>query len=193
MANKRTECLPVETGDMSAILDLCITSLEKRRGRPAEYPETPAGLADFTEKSLDYFRYVNKVNADPDEKKKLIPDIENWSLFLGVSRQTVFTYERRGGEWKAIIGQFKNAIAAVKKEMAMTYKVPPMLAIFDFVNNHNYMNTNRVELVPEVPEETQKQKQQRLELEQRIIDSNLVWDETAGEFVPAERGATNDI
>lgn len=140
------KALPIETNDMTAILDMTIEVSTKRAGRPAEYPNTKQGLDEFIQCTIDYFEYVNAINANPDLERKLIADIESWSVYLGITRKTLWMYEQRGGEWADCIQYYKNAIGAVKKQLALNYKIPPMIYVFDATNNHNYVNSTEFKL-----------------------------------------------
>jgi hypothetical protein len=66
-----------------------------------------------------------------------------WSTYLGITRQTINNYEHLyHSYYKDFIQQFKNSIAAIKKELAENGKINPMLHCFDFCNNYGYLNTN---------------------------------------------------
>lgn len=171
----------IETDDMTAILDMAIEASTARVGRPAEYPYSRAGLDAFIDKTLEFFQYVNDINANPDLERKLIPDIESWGVFLGVTRQTIWAYEKRGGEWKATIEYYKNAIAAVKKQLALNYKIPPMVYVFDATNNHGYVNSNEFKLTQGKPETENKDN-----VDEQIRAAGLVWNEDLQEFEPME-------
>jgi len=175
-------CEKLETDDMTAILDMVIDTSIKRMGRPAEYPFTAAGLEAFTQSTIDYFEYVNSVNMNPDLERKLIPDVENWAMYLGITRRTLLTYERRGGEWQSRIEYFKNAIGAVKKQLAMTYKIPPMVYVFDATNNHGYVNSNEFKLTQGKTEENSG----RANLEEQLKAAGVIWNDEKGEFEPRE-------
>ena len=133
---------PLATNDLTAILDLAISTAEKRRGRSATYPDTPQGLERFVDQSIEFFKYVNAINADESIQRKLIPDVESWTVFLGITRQTLLIYSRRGGEWLETIEGFKNTICACKKQLSFSGKLPPLVTIFDLTNNHHYLNTS---------------------------------------------------
>ena len=174
------QCLPLETNDMTAILNMTIEVSTKRAGRPAEYPNTKQGLDEFIQCTIDYFEYVNTVNANPDLERKLIADIESWSVFLGITRQTLWIYEQRGGEWADCIQYYKNAIGAVKKQLALNYKIPPMIYVFDATNNHNYVNStefkldnNGGQLITATADETARV-------------SDLIWSDITKRYEPME-------
>lgn len=126
---------------LEAVLNTTIESL--RQGRPPAYPETEQGLEDFRQTTIDYFQYVKDTNANPDIDKKLVPDIEGWAVFAGLTRRTILTYEKqRGEDWRNFIEQTKNAISACKKELAFHQQIPSVVFMLDACNNHGYTNTS---------------------------------------------------
>lgn len=176
---KRGEMRPLQTDDQTAILDIAISSLEQNRsGRPAAYPMTEAGLQRFKDDTISYFQHVQEVNQNSELEKKLIPDIESWAVYCGVTRQTIFGYERRGGEWTEFIRLTKEAILSAKKQLAMTFRIPPIVAIFDMTNNHNYVNTNKIEV------STDEKTAEVERVESAVSAAGLIWDEDRGEYVP---------
>lgn len=178
--NKGT-CLPLETNDMTAILNLTIDSCVKRQGRPYHYPPTKAGLEKFIQNSIDFFEYINGVNANPDIERKLIPDIENWAVYMGVTRTTIFAYEKRNNEWQEVIQFYKNAIGACKKQLALSHKIPPLIYIFDATNNHGYINASEFKI--QATQENIDTDANRIERE--LSEKGLVWNEQTREFEPA--------
>ena len=126
---------------LEAVLNTTIESL--KQGRPPAYPETEQGLEDFRQTTIDYFQYIKDTNANPDIDKKLVPDIEGWAVFTGLTRRSILTYEKQRGEnWRNFIEQVKNAIAACKKELAFHQQIPQVVFMFDACNNHGYTNTS---------------------------------------------------
>ena len=91
MAEQKTQykrkgtCEPLATNDLSAILELVIRNIETNKGRQAVYPDTQQGLTAFCDATLNYFRYVNSINADEEVEKKIVPDVESWCVYLGQS------------------------------------------------------------------------------------------------------------
>lgn len=177
-------CKPVETDDMTAILDMAITVSNKRLGRPANYSADKRGLDAFIGATIDYFEYVNTINANPDLKQKLIPDIESWGVFIGCTRMTINNYERRGQEWADVIAYYKNVIGAVKKQLALNYKIPPMVYVFDSVNNHHYYNSNEYRLTIDTAPDDDKSRNE--DYIRQAADMGLVWDEKTGKYIPME-------
>ncbi len=177
---KRFTPEPIRTDNtLDAVLNTTIESL--KTGRPPTYPDTPQGLEDFKQATIDYFQYVKDVNANPDIEKKLVPDIEGWAVFTSLTRRTILTYERqRGEDWKNFIEQVKNAICAAKKELSFHQQIPPVVFMFDACNNHGYTNTSefKIEAISDKPKERQ------LSLEEQVQQAGLIWDEEKGEFIP---------
>lgn len=178
--HKSAKCLPMETDDTTAILDMIIDKSTERMGRPCQYPNDKRGLEEFIQNTVSYFEHVNSINSNPDMERKLIPDIESWAVFLGITRATIFNYEQRGNDWREVIAYYKNAIASVKKQLALNFKIPPMIMAFDFCNNHSYINTSEYKLTTKV--ETSDTDTNRLERE--LVERGLVWDDEKKEFVP---------
>lgn len=175
------KCKPIETDDMTAILDLTVEAATRHMGRPAEYPNNRQGMDDFINTTIDFFEYVNSVNSNPNMERKLIPDIENWCAFLGISRMTLSHYHQRSGDWRDVIDYYKNSILAVKKQLAMSFKIPPVLLIFDAVNNHNYHNVNEFKLQTD---DAINRDDGESQLEKDIRKAKLVWNEDTKEFEP---------
>lgn len=175
------KCLPLETDDMSALLDMTIERCTARLGRPCHYTNDKKGLDDFINCTTEYFEYVNNINKNPDMERKLIPDIENWAVYLGITRQTIFHYEQRGGEWEQTISYYKNAIASIKKQLALNYKIPPMIYVFDATNNHGYVNSNEFKLTTPITEEYDRQSNI---LEREIKERGLIWNDETKEYEP---------
>ena len=156
-------CAPLGKTDLNAIVDLAIESCNHRHGIVI-YPETEEGLTAFWERSKDYLRYLADYNST-DPEVKLYPDIESWAMFIGMTRKTLFLYEKeRSAEWKDAIGYIKGCIAAAKKQLILSGRVPAVIGIFDLVNNHNYENTNRIQVSRnDEPESKQKSNAELLE------------------------------
>lgn len=167
------KCEPLLTGDLTATTDLILNSIEINGGHMRGYPNTTAGLEMFRANCIDFFRYVAELNANPDIERKLIPDIEAMCTYIGIARATLFTYEKRGTEWKSTIQYFKNVIATAKKQLALNHKIPPVVWIFDAKNNHGYNDIGE-----------QEQNEATDRIEEELTQAGLAWDEATGEFVP---------
>lgn len=172
---KRGQVGKVETDDQTEALSIAITSLKKHGGSGAIYPDNDEGFALFRERTINYLQHVQDVNMDESMERKLIPDMESWAVFCGITRQTLHTYEKRGGRWSDFICLTKEGITAVKKQLSFTYKIPPVVAIFDLTNNHGYRNTSQVEIATETEEKTAPRMSEE-EL-QRIVNERAELDD----------------
>lgn len=184
--------LPRTKGDLSPILQLCIDATTQRMGRPAEYANSRQGLEDFIQKTGDYFSYLQAVNnADQEdgeqdkERPRMIPDIESWCLYLGITRMTVHNYQSRGKEWNDTIEYYKGAIATAKKQLMLSGKIPPVLAVFDLANNHGYVNTSEFKVIAEPPKVEQERGE---DIEAKLTAAGLIWDADLQEYVPMPKG-----
>ena len=148
--NKGT-CETLEADSLQAVTKLAVSSLKRNKGRLAKYENSDEGLKLFMQKSCDFFEYVNEINNDLDEQKRLIPDIEGLCLHLGIVRDTLSEYSRRNEEWRNAIASVKQAISFAKKQLAFRGKIPPLIALFDLTNNHGYVSTSEFHLVAEQP------------------------------------------
>jgi len=103
-----------------------------RRGRPPKI-ETVAELREKTEEYIDYIQTANATGSC------LIPDVEGFALFIGVSRSTLYEWvNSRPREFSDALKSTLNAIAAAKKQLALRGKIPPLAFATDFNNNHGY-------------------------------------------------------
>lgn len=151
--------LPVEADETRAMIEMVKRQFlsPKVRGR-RKYPH----VDDFRAVIIEYFDYIGDSN---DAGANLIPDVEGFCTFAGISRETLNDWQRsRPGEFSETIGDLKNAIASCKKQLALRGKIPPIVFATDFNNNHGYTQKQTVELQPVNPlgdtpswEEIQKQ------------------------------------
>lgn len=133
------KCMPRTAGDLTASMDLILSSIATHKATPFKYPPTAAGLETFKLNCTDFFRYVAELNANEELETKLIPDIESLCLYIGIDRHTLMNYEARGGTWGETVRYFKNCLVTAKKQLALNYKIPPVLEIFDLKCNHGYI------------------------------------------------------
>lgn len=139
--------------ELDAILDVSLQGLARAREKGSQpmYSNSPEGLKSFKHDSEEYLTFVRNVNKTPTEggKLRLVPDIESWAAFLGVTRHMITGYEKRSSDWKSTIDAVKGVITACKKQLAFTGKMPPVLAIFDLTNNSDYVNASEFRLSAE--------------------------------------------
>jgi hypothetical protein len=114
--------------------------VQRKPGRPPKY-ETVEAFVDVVTRYIDYIEDKAKEGA------RLIPDIEGFCCFAGISRDTLNDWERtRPGEYSDTIKRFKTGIAAYKKQLALDGKIPPIVFATDFNNNHGYVQQHTLEV-----------------------------------------------
>lgn len=124
-------------------------------GKAAKYPNNEQGLQAFKADCIAYFRSLAQINTglEVDDQKPVKATIEGLVTSLGMTRQNLSkVYYQRGGEWKDLIDYVKECICSCKWQAAASGKTPPVLALFDFTNNHNYLSTSEFKKVPEIPD-----------------------------------------
>jgi len=138
--------LPVEADETRAMIEMVKRQFLSPKVRARrKYPD----LEDFKAVIVEYFNYIADSN---DAGSNLIPDVEGFCTFAGISRETLNDWQRtRPGEFAETIGDLKNAIAACKKQLALRGKIPPIVFATDFNNNHGYTQKQTVELQPVNP------------------------------------------
>ena len=63
----------------------------------------------------------------------------------------------RGEEWQTFIKQANTAIVAIKKQLIFNQQIPPIIGIFDLVNNTDYYrNSSEFKLTAEAKEPERK-------------------------------------
>ena len=179
------ECLSATGNDLAEISDFIASSLKSSGGKPSQYPDTPQGLEHFRQRSIEFFEHLAAVNEGKEVEQAVFADIELWAAFLGVTRQAIWYYERRGNDWRDTIQMFKNAIAALKKQAGLHYKIPPMVMAFDFCNNHGYVNTSEFKITTEP---LTKDEMERKDIDELIKENGLRWNEDTKSFEPREEG-----
>lgn len=143
--------------ESSDIYDLVISSMERHNTRPPVYSNTPEGFEQFKQMTICFIKEIRErnVGAENSKRMRLIPSVEMWATYLGVTRQTINNYEHSYEQYfQDYIKLFKNAIASIKKELAENGKINPMLHVFDFCNNYGYVNTNNFTITPPKADET---------------------------------------
>lgn len=106
------------------------------------------------------------------------PSVEGLALALGTTRQNLWLWEQSDVEMGEIIGRAKTLINAMLTDFAMNSKISPVFGIWLQKNHFGYSETKQIEIIP--PQENHKT------LEQQITESNLIWDDETGEFIPKE-------
>ncbi len=136
---------PGNMADLGALLDVSIEQIGSRQVKgKAIYDNSGSGLNNFLEATKHYFEYIRDANKSNEEK--LIPDVEGWCIFLGITRQTALNYSKRSSEWEESISYIKDAILAAKKQLAFRFRIPPVVYLNDVSNNHGYLNTSEFKI-----------------------------------------------
>ena len=111
------------------------------------YPNDENGYEAFRLNSISYLEYVQQVNASGNLKKQIIPDIEGWTNYIGITKDKLrYMRKSRSEKWTNLIDQMKNGISACKKQLALNGQISPVMAIFDLTNNHGYVNSNEFKI-----------------------------------------------
>ena len=145
----------LEPDDLTALTQLAVSSLKEHGGHIAKFESDQAGLEQFVQKSVSFFEYCNEINASLEPQQRLIPDIESWCCFLGITRQTLMKYTKRNQQWSDAIEMIKENIAMAKKQLGLRNRIPQMVLAFDLVNNHAYRNTTEFRITAEPKQETE--------------------------------------
>lgn len=138
----------INNNDLSPLFDMAIKGLT----RHAKFTNDEQGLNSFIELSTEYLRELATANETANENgnMRLVPDIESWAMYCGISRTTIHNYEHNyNDEWKAFIVKFKNTITSFKKSLAFAGKFSPVLLIFDLTNNNGYYNSSEFNIKAE--------------------------------------------
>lgn len=176
-----TDIVPITPHDsMQTVIQMGIESIQRERGGyPATYPNTADGLQSFQERTEQYFKTIHDHNAALEaDERGMLPDVEGWAIFAGISRTTLFSYEKRGGSWSRFIELVKDVIAAAKKAAANDFKTPPVFTIFDLKCNHGYVEKSELKVTTAADIET--------EIQDAIDARGLQWNEETGDYEPAE-------
>lgn len=179
LPTRKGKTIKGDAGNLDYTLDTALVTAVAHRGRPSVYPDTPEGLERFTENTMLFFDDVRQKNLV--NEIKIIPDIELWMVYLGITRQSLFRYSHRGGEWAERIEYYKTIILAAKKQLMLSGRIPPVFAVFDTVNNSDYRNTSEFRLQNDVTKEDAKNT-----IDDEIRNAGMVWDPVTKELIPAE-------
>lgn len=142
--------LPAVGDEMDAMYQMAKENMK----RNIQARKTHGGVRYETAEDLErgiiaYWDYLMEANA---KEIALLPDVEGLCAFLGITRKTMWEWERndvRG--FAATIEQAKNDIAACKKQIGLHGKIPPIVMAMDFNNNHGYTQRQEVVVTPNNP------------------------------------------
>lgn len=126
-----------EIGEIISITEQVLANPE------INYPNDEIGYEAFKNNSISYLEYIRQVNASGNLKTQIIPDIEGWTNYIGITKKKLQYMEKsRSEKWASIIDRMKNGISACKKQLALNGQLPTVMAIFDLSNNHGYVNAS---------------------------------------------------
>ena len=130
----------IETAQAVALCDMMLDGFKRsvadaergKGGRPRKL-ETVEEFREVAE------RYINYIKERALDGVRLVPDIEGFCAFAGISRETLNNWETaRPGAYSDTIKRLKTSIAAFKKQLAFAGKIPPIVFATDMNNNHGY-------------------------------------------------------
>ena len=130
----------IETAQAVALCDMMLDGFKRsvadaergKGGRPRKL-ETVEEFREVAE------RYINYIKDRALDGVRLVPDIEGFCAFAGISRETLNNWETaRPGAYSDTIKRLKTSIAAFKKQLAFAGKIPPIVFATDMNNNHGY-------------------------------------------------------
>ena len=125
---------------------LAIRSMDMIQGKaPFRTGNRYTTVEELQEAIKEYWQYIIQRNSGGE--LRIVPDVEGMALFLGTTRNTLRKWEvenTRG--FSETVQVAKNAIAAYKKQMGLSGKIPPVFAAIDFNNNHDYVQKQVTEI-----------------------------------------------
>lgn len=176
--------------ELHATIELAMQTLDNwHDGVQRSYPPTPEGLDLFIARSSAYLHYIDEENQKLVDSPKLIPDVESWCVYCGITRRQLYQFkERKSGDWENFIGYFMEVIASAKKQLALNGNIPSVIAMFDMVNNHDYHNTSEYKITNKLEAE-----KPQLTAEQLIEKSKQLPGFSAETSLLEEKRIPNDI
>lgn len=115
--------------------------IQQRTGRPPKY----ATVESFVDKVNEYMQYIS--DTFDNTGVELIPDVEGFCAFAGISRDTLNQWElNRPPEFSDVIKCLKTSIASYKKQLGMQGRIPPIVLALDFNNNHGYIQQQSIDI-----------------------------------------------
>ena len=159
----KQKTMPIVGNEMNKFLEMGLTTLQewKPRKNNSKYPDTEDGFFKFRMRTEAYLNFMMNANSNPDGDH-IIPDIEGWAVYLGIARPTLYNFKKRSDQWKEYIEYVAEVIGGVKKQLALKGNIPPVIAMFDLINNHQYHNTSEFHMVQTVVEDKPKLTQEEL-------------------------------
>ena len=138
---KNGKRLPV--GGMRAIYEMARRNVQEFEGTLNPEPKYQT-LDDLRQGIQQYWDFLIEAAESDDE---LIADTEGLCQFLGISRRTLLNWEKQNyNGFAQLIAETRTAIAACNKQIAKKGKMPALVFMADFNNNHEYVQKQQVEI-----------------------------------------------
>ena len=158
--------VPINNDDLTAMLDMGLNVIRSGRAG-AKYENSEAGLESFKQQTEAYFEWIMQTNADAQDRGQaigVIPTVEGWATFLGLTRKTIIRYSSERSEaWFDYITFIKNQIVHIKTVLAEKGQINSLVYFFDCANNgDSYVQANAVRIEVERPKEDKLTRQQML-------------------------------
>lgn len=142
---KNGKRLPVDVqkGGMRAIYEMARRNVQEFEGTLNPEPKYQT-LDDLRQGIQQYWDFLIEAAESDDE---LIADTEGLCQFLGISRRTLLNWEKQNyNGFAQLIAETRTAIAACNKQIAKKGKMPALVFMADFNNNHEYVQKQQVEI-----------------------------------------------
>ena len=105
---------------------------------PKEY-STPEQLTDC------FISYIDYIKESAERGAALIPDVEGFCSFAGVSRKRFLKMSDKA-DFYEVVQQILTAISQYKKQVAFAGGINPVILAMDLNNNHGYLGSNAVKI-----------------------------------------------
>lgn len=105
----------------------------------------PRNYEDANTLSDCFIDYIDYIKEAAGRGVDLIPDVEGFCTFAGISRKRFLELGKKT-ELYELTQQILTAIAAAKKQRALSGGINPVILAMDLNNNHGYTNTNNTKI-----------------------------------------------
>lgn len=89
---------------------------------------------------LLFIDYIEHLREMAERDIDIIPDVEGFCSFAGISRRKYRELEAKK-DFSTLISRINTAIAASQKQMGMKGIIPPIVLAMNFNNNFDYLST----------------------------------------------------
>lgn len=105
----------------------------------------PRNYEDANTLSDCFIDYIDYIKEAAGRGVDLIPDVEGFCTFAGISRKRFLELGKKT-ELYELTQQILTAIAAAKKQRALSGGINPVILAMDLNNNHGYVGSNAVKI-----------------------------------------------